>query len=632
MVTREEIFVLNRDEVIAIAEARHGNPHHILGMHTCLNDVYVNTFIPGAAEVYVVDNNDKAEYKMETIYADGFYTVKLADKKAFDYSFKVVKKVWGADGSEEDDVRIISDAYAYGYVSDMKKILQVVNGEDDIESGFKVKDVFGARHGKMGNVSGTIFCMNMPGAVRVSVVGDFNGWDNRVNPMRKIDYTNIFELFIPEELTDTRYKFEALYEDGHVDIFSDPYATAYELYPGNASLLTGLSYTWNDDAYMTARKKKNIAESPVNIYEVHMATWKKHEDGSALTYKEFGKEIASYVASMGYNYVELMPVMEYADDTSWGYDTTGTFAPTSRYGTPVDFMSMVDYLHSKNIGIIMDMVPVTDVDCLTYWIDTYHLDGIRLDDKFLIETFKNITGDRYSDVMCDMTWNVNGVSGITEYMQIAPAHRDSFSEFMKSYRGFATGGAGIVALSHDETAYGKGSFIEKMPGGYEDKYADLRVFYGLAMMMPGKKLSCMGNELGLFGGFTGYNPIDWSMLEFDANKYLQKYVKELNKLYTEEKALYTTDSEAVEFLGEADGVAAFARGCGKDRLYVVCNFGLKDVKEYTLTVDGKGTYKEIFSSDMAKFGGEGNNNKQQKKTTTGSIEITAPALSITVVK
>ncbi len=628
------IFVLRQEEISALIDARHNNPHHILGMHECLDDVYVNVYMPGVASVSVVDISSRKEYDMEQMYAEGFYTVKIEHTKPFLYYLKVVHKVWDEDGREKEISEIRYDAYSFDYSADLHKVMAVVNGSDDIESGFKVKDLFGARHIERSGVKGVSFCMNVPKALRVSVVGDFNHWDGRVNPMRKIDYTDIYELFIPQELNETRYKFEVLYDDGRVDIFSDPYAAAYEMTPGNASLLMELSYKWEDAAYMEKRKKADLCNMPVNIYEVHLPTW---TDEEKLTYRDLGKKLASYVNSMGYNYVSFLPLMEYSSNDIWGYDTTGMFAPTSRFGTPSDFMAMVDFFHSKGIGVIMDMVPVTDIDCIAYWIETYHLDGIRLDNDELISRFHSVTNGSYQDVMVGCRWNTEGVSALIHFMCKTPQTRENYQDVMSAVSGYTDGEKRIVALSHDEVSCHKGSFIEMMPGGYEDKYADLRVLYGLYMTMPGDKLIFMGQEIGLLGGFTGTIPIDWSVLEFDANKYLQKYVKDFNKLYREEPLLYMEASEqkAVTFLdGGKKNVTVFKRSAdtASDSLYIVCNFGIKDIKDFKLKVDTDGKYKELISSDHVKYGGEGNHNKTIKVSVKGELIINVPALSISIIK
>ncbi len=627
------LFVLRQEEITAILNAEHSNPHHILGMHECLDDLFVNAFIPGVCSVSVVDELTKKEYEMERIANEGFYSVKISNVKPFSYKLKTLKKVWDEAGNEAELSNIIYDPYSFSYSPDLNKVMDVINGNDDILSGFKVKDLFGARYTKVDGVSGIAFCMNMPGAVRVSVVGDFNGWDSRVNQMRRIDYTDLFELFIPGDLSDTRYKFEARYNNGRIDIFSDPYAIAYEMMPGNASVLTKLTYEWSDDEYMAHRKLLDINSIPVNMYEVHMATCSLVED---LSYKSFGKKLASYMKSMNYNYVSFMPLMEYGINDNWGYETKGIFAPTSRFGKPADFMAMVDILHNNGIGVIMDMVPVMDIDCMIYWIDTYHLDGIRLDNDELVNKFYAVTGDKYKNIMVGCKWNTSIVAKLTDFLSTAPSARGGFSLNAASEFEQALSKSEIIALSHDEVAYGKGSFIEKMPGGYEDKYSDLRVFYGLNMVAPGHKLMFMGQEIGVFGGFNGVTKLDFTMLDFDANKYIQKYVKDLNKLYMTEPVLFMNKADnAIKLTDcEEDHLTVIERENGKnnEKLYIVCNFGLKDVKNCRIKVSGNGKYKELISSDNVKYGGCGNNNKTIKTAANGELIVNAPALSIAIFK
>lgn len=636
MVQEKEIFVLNVEEVMAIAEARHDNPHHILGMHSCLEDLYVNAYIKNVHAVHVVNVKNKKEYPMSMEITDGFYSVKIPDEKPFDYQFKLFVKQWDDEGNETEEVCTIYDAYSFPYVADREKVMDIVRDDVDPADGFMVKDLLGARSAVIDGIPGTIFCMNMPGARRVSVVGDFNNWDGSIYPMKKIDYTNLFELFIPCDLIGSRYKFEALYSDGHIDIFADPYAVAYEKYPGNASIFTDMTYQWKDQKYLEYRAKKQPYSDPINIYEVYLPTWKA-SGHTEPNYADLGKEIATYVEEMGYNYVELMPLMEYGKEDSWGYDTTGVYAPTSRFGTPVDFMAMIDEFHRHNIGVIMDMVPITDADCMMYWVDTFHLDGIRLDSEELFAEWKRVTGEKYTSVLALYHWNVSGTYALQDYMSIRPEKRGNLWEFILDRQAEYGDEAGIIALSHDMVAHGTGGFIEKMPGGYEDKYADLRVFYGLAMTLPGSKLTFMGQEMGIFGGFDGKTHLDWSMLDFDANHYLKEYVKALNKVYMTEPAfsMKTASDQAFSVIESGkEKVACFVRTAvsKEDTCYVLCNFGLKDVKNYKLSVESSGSYKEIFSSDLPQFGGEGNNNKSVKKITSKDLEIQLPALSLTIIK
>ncbi len=624
--TAKSIFVINQEEVSALVSGRHGNPHHLLGMHTCLSDLVVNVYAPEADTVAILDKKGK-EFTMEEAYAKGFYTVTIPNTKEFAYQVKTTRVVWDENGTSSAVTDVTPDPYNFGYSVDLEKVMAVVNGADDFASGFKAKDLFGAREVELDGTKGVSFCMHLPGVIRASVVGDFNSWNPLTNQMRKIDYTDIFELFIPGDLTGARYKFEVMYDGGATDIFSDPYATCFEEYPGNASMLTTPAYDFKDGEYMAARAKKNMESEPVNIYEVHLPTWK----AGVNTYTSFGKDVAKYVKSMGYTHVELMPLMEYANENTWGYDTVGTYAPTSRFGTPADFMAMVDHLHSQGIGVIMDMVPVMDIDCLTYWLDTYHLDGIRLDNGELVAALKEAVGDAYPGVLIDSTWNINATELLVGFMADAPDRRGIFADMANWNQDFICDNNQILALSHDMVAYGKGALLERMPGGYEDKYADLRTLYGLTTFLPGKKLMCMGQELGAPRGFSGQDALDWTPLEFDANKFVKKYLTDVNKLYLTEKALYESPDICIE-AAETPGVTNFTRGDGADTLYVVANFSTADVKDYTFGVEKDGAYKEIISSDAAKYGGEGHNNTKKLTAKDLVLKVNVPALSIAVFK
>ena len=233
MSNNNQIFAINRDEVMAIVEARHDNPHHILGMHQCLKDLYVNVFAPDVAQVFVVDIANGDEYETEEIVS-GFYTVKISGRKPFDYEIKTVCTTFDEAGDLVERARVFKDPYAFPYSVDPAKVVDIISGRTSFADGFKVKDIFGVRYITLNGVSGTSFCMEVKGARRVSVVGDFNNWDASVHQLRKIDYTDIFELFIPEVIKDSKYKFSVLFYDGREELWADPYAICYEKAPGNA--------------------------------------------------------------------------------------------------------------------------------------------------------------------------------------------------------------------------------------------------------------------------------------------------------------------------------------------------------------------------------------------------------------
>ncbi|MCD8324680.1 MAG: 1,4-alpha-glucan branching enzyme, partial [Clostridiales bacterium] len=221
----------------------------------------------------------------------------------------------------------------------------------------------GAHPQKVGRVSGVNFAVWAPNAEKVWVIGSFNEWDETANEMKRLEPSGIYELFVPKVKKGDYYKYLILTKDGRKLYKADPYANYAELRPGTASRVADISkLRWTDDVWMKNRAEtKNVYENPMNIYEVHIGSWKRHEgyteDTGYYNYREMAVELAQYVKEMGYTHVELMGISEYPFDGSWGYQVTGYYAPTSRYGTPEDFAYMVNYLHKRKIGVILDWVP-----------------------------------------------------------------------------------------------------------------------------------------------------------------------------------------------------------------------------------------------------------------------------------
>ncbi len=292
---------------------------------------------------------------------------------------------------------------------------------------YTIYEKLGAHPMTVDGVEGVHFAVWAPNAMRVSVVGDFNHWDGRVNPMIKLGNSGIFELFIPEVKEGELYKFELQADGGLVYLKADPYASAAEFRPGTASKVVDLNkFRWTDDKWLEKRAEGDLTQKPMLIYEVHLGSWKKpkEENGSFYNYRELAVMIADYCQEFGYTHIELMPVMEHPLDASWGYQVTGYYAPTARYGSPEDFMFFMNYMHEKGIGVILDWVPAHfpkdnfglaafDGTCLyehldprqgehphwgtliynygrpevsnflianaLYWVEKFHADGIRMD-------------------------------------------------------------------------------------------------------------------------------------------------------------------------------------------------------------------------------------------------------------
>ncbi len=335
------------------------DPHHVLGPHMTENGLLIQTLMPTAKSV-TVKLADGEEYPMEDVDPEGqyqkFFAALLPKKASKGYTYRVV---YDNDITEE-----LGDPYAFKpqlTENDLKKFEAGIH--------YNIYDKLGAHLMKIGKTEGVYFGVWAPCAMRVSVVGDFNLWDGRRHQMRKLGDSGIFELFIPGLKEGAIYKYEVKTMKGEPMLKADPYGNYSELRPNTASVVWDLNqYQWTDKTWMDARAKTDTKDRPVNIYEVHLGSWIRktisvNEDGSEVigsefyNYREIAVKLAEYVKQMGYTHIELLPVMEHPLDASWGYQVTGYYAPTSRYGTPDDFMYFMDYMHGQGIGVILDWVP-----------------------------------------------------------------------------------------------------------------------------------------------------------------------------------------------------------------------------------------------------------------------------------
>ena len=345
MSKRKAVFAINWMEVDALVQGIHNNPHHILGMHECFDDLYINAYLPGAKVVNAIEVSTRKKYTLVSERVPGFFSVVIIDKIPFEYKLNV--------RFDNGDEVTYFDPYVFEPVIDPIDISLFNEGKH-----YSIYEKMGAHPMTVDGVEGVLFAVWAPNADRVSVVGNFNNWDGRRHPMRKLDYSGIYELFIPGKLVGEIYKYEIKAKSGQVFMKSDPYAFSSEVRPANASRIVDISYKWKDAAWMEKRENKNTDEQPMAIYEMHLGSWKRPTDGREFyNYRDIASLLADYLLMMNYNYVELMPIMEHPYDPSWGYQVTGYYAPTSRYGSPADFMYFVDYLHSKGIGVILDWVP-----------------------------------------------------------------------------------------------------------------------------------------------------------------------------------------------------------------------------------------------------------------------------------
>ena len=730
MSKRKAVFAINWMEVDALVQGIHNNPHHILGMHECIDDLYINAYLPGAKVVNAIEVSTRKKYTLVSERVPGFFSVVIKDKKPFEYKLNV--------RFDNGDEVTYFDPYVFEPVIDPIDISLFNEGKH-----YSIYEKMGAHPMTVDGVEGVLFAVWAPNADRVSVVGNFNNWDGRRHPMRKLDYSGIYELFIPGKLVGEIYKYEIKAKSGQVFMKSDPYAFSNEVRPANASRIVDISYKWKDTAWMEKRETKDTDAQPMAIYEMHLGSWKRPTDGREFyNYRDIASLLADYLLMMNYNYVELMPIMEHPYDPSWGYQVTGYYAPTSRYGSPADFMYFVDYLHSKGIGVILDWVPAHfpkdehglgrfDGTALyehedprrgehphwgtyiynygrnevrnflvanaLYWAEKYHIDGIRIDAVASMlyldygrgdgEWLPNIYGgnenleaidfikevnskmhELHKGVIMiaeestawpmmthpvetgglgfDYKWNMGWMNDFLNYMKLDPLYRKYHHNDLTFSMVYAYSEKFILVLSHDEVVHEKGSMIAKMPGGYEDKFSNLRVAYGYMMTHPGKKLLFMGQEIAQFTEFNENAEVDWSLFEFDAHVFMQGYVKELNELYKTEPALYELDSSPEGFTwincnSANTSLLSYVRKGKKesDTLLIICNFTPMEHKAYKLATPSGGRWQEIFSSDNNRYGGEGRNNKTVKQAKKAEcdgqehyISVTVPPLSISVFK
>ena len=338
-------------DIFHIVNGEHSDPHTVLGMHEMEEDgrkaVVVRAFLPHAAGITVIDYaNKRKKYPMERLHADGFFEVTIADREEW---FRYQLEYTDADGNTWRSY----DPYSFSpTLSEFDRHLFGAGTH------YEIYEKMGGRLMTHEGARGAAFSVWAPNAKAVSVIGDFNNWDARRSPMRRLGESGIWELFLPAAAEGDKYKFHVTQCDGRVVDKTDPYGVYAEVRPNNASVLYPLKrYKWKDRRWITARRKYDFRAAPMNIYEVHLGSWKRAEGNRFLSYTELAEQLIPYVKEMGYTHIEMLPVEEHPFDGSWGYQVTGYYAPTSRYGSPDEFKQFVDACHQNGISVILDWVP-----------------------------------------------------------------------------------------------------------------------------------------------------------------------------------------------------------------------------------------------------------------------------------
>ncbi len=731
-------FTVSSDQQNRIIHAYHHNPFEVLGPHEVRVDgedrVAVRAFLPLAERASVLPLDDAgqpgAPVAMARLKNTDFFEALLPYQIGkLKYELATVDK----DGLE----RRFRDPYSFPPVlTDLD--LQLFNEGNH----FRTYDKLGAHLMPLEGVEGVTFTVWAPNAVRVSVVGDFNRWDGRSHPMRVRGNSGLWELFIPRLEQGTAYKYEIKTRNDTILLKADPQAFFSEIRPKTASVVWDISdFAWEDDHWMAQRAAADYLHQPVSIYEVHLGSWMRVPDTNGyLSYRDLAHRLAEYVQARGYTHVELLPITEHPLDASWGYQVTGYFAPTSRFGEPEDFQYLVDYLHGHSIGVIVDWVPAhfpkdaygliafdgtalyeyADdrvgehktwgtkvfnygrnevhqflINSALFWLDKYHVDGLRVDavaamlylDYGRTEWAPNRFGGRenleaiaflrklnelvhaqYPGVITaaeestafpgvsrpthlgglgfTMKWNMGWMHDTLDYMALDPVYRKYHHQKLTFGLMYAFSENFILPISHDEVVHLKHSMLDKMPGDFWQRFANLRLYYGFMWTHPGKKLLFMGQDFGQWREWSEERSLDWHLTEFEPHQKLERWITDLHALYQAEPALYEVDYEwtGFEWIDANDwehSVLSYIRRAAdpQDYLIVVANFTPVVREGYRIGVPELCTYREVLNSDSAYYYGSNVGNALgleaqdlQWQSQPYSIEITLPPLAVVILK
>ncbi len=606
---------------------------------------------------------------------------------------------------------------------------------------FKLYERLGSHQVNYKDRDGVYFAVWAPNAKHVSVIGDFNYWDKWTHPLNaRGDGSGIWEGFIPYMKQGDTYKYFIMSHHNNYSVEkADPLAFHCETPQKTGSKIWNIDYKWNDDKWMKTRYKNNSQKAPMSIYEMHLGSWRRkpEENNRMLSYREIADQLKDYCVEMNFTHVELMPIMEHPFYASWGYQTTGYFAPTSRYGTPQDLMYMIDVLHQASIGVIMDWVPShfpTDMHGLSFfdgthlyehadqrkgfhpdwksaifnygrnevkcflissalfWLDKYHIDGIRVDavasmlyldysrkdgewlpNKYggkenieaidFLKRLNHVVYENHNDVQMiaeestawpmvskptylgglgfGFKWNMGWMNDTLRYFKTDPVFRKYNHTNLTFSLLYAFSEQFMLPFSHDEVTQGKGSLVGKMPGDEWQRFANLRLLIGYMYGHPGKKLLFMGSEFGQVREWMHDESLEWHVLQFWQHSGMQNWVKDVNRVYKNEKALFEDDNswagfEWVDCNDTDNSVLSFLRKSPSTGEVILCvlNFNPVPKHNYKVGVTKGGQWQELLNSDSSVYFGSNMGNLGQVEAYEYSthakpytIEVTLPPLS-----
>jgi 1,4-alpha-glucan branching enzyme len=710
---------VDADTLARVANGEHHAPHSVLGAH--LDDhghVTIRTVKHLASSVSVVTAADSVPMTHE---ANGVWAAVLDPLQPGhvpDYRLEVTYP--GAEPVTVDE--------PYRYLPTVGEVDLHLIGEGRHE---KLWEVLGAhvQHYKssLGDVDGVSFAVWAPNAQAVRVKGDFNAWDGREHSLRSLGSSGVWEVFLPGVLAGACYKFEIKTKGGYWVEKADPLAFGTEVPPLTASRVVEPSYSFKDSEWMEARAQRDPHNSPMSVYEVHLGSWRL-----GLGYRELAKELVEYVKWLGFTHVEFMPVAEHPFGGSWGYQVTSYFAPTSRFGHPDEFRFLVDTLHQAGIGVLLDWVPAhfpkdawalaqfdgqplyehadpnlgehpdwgtlifdfgrTEVRNFLvanalYWLDEFHIDGLRVDAvasmlyldysredgqwqpnrfggrenleaiSFLQEVNATVYKTHPGAVMIaeestafpgvtaptshgglgfGLKWNMGWMHDSLKYASEDPINRKWHHGTLTFSLVYAFTENFLLPISHDEVVHGKGSMLRKMPGDRWQQLANLRAFLAYQWAHPGKQLIFMGTEFGQEAEWSEQHGLDWWLADIPAHRGMQLLTKDLNELYSSTPALYSRDNEPGGFQwingGDADrNVLTFVRWDTKGNpLVCAVNFSGGPHVGYEVGVPSAGVWTEVLTTDAAAYGGSGVRNAGELTASPEGLHGQPATLTVTL--
>jgi 1,4-alpha-glucan branching enzyme len=675
--------------------ARHA-PHALLGSHPAeiggQRGVVVRAYHPDAAGCGLVREGVATEPMLPL--GDGVFGVFLPGAST-QTAYRLRFHFDGAGTWERDD--------PYRFLPTLGELDLHLIGEGTHR---RLYQILGSHPRVIDGTAGTSFAVWAPNARAVSLVGDFNRWDGRLFPMRSLGSSGVWELFVPGIGAGALYKYEIRTREGDLRTKTDPYGQEMELPPATATRVTQSRHAWNDGGWIEARRGKDWVREPVSIYELHLGSWARvpEDEYRSLSYRELAPRLVNHVKKLGFTHIELMPVAEHAYYPSWGYQVTGYFAPTGRYGTPDDFRYFVDYCHQNGIGVIVDWVPAhfpkddfslrrfdgtplyehedprrgehpdwgtlifnygrTEVKNFLianaiYWLDEFHIDALRVDAVASMlyldysrkegEWMPNPYGGRENVDAIDFLrqvntaireevpgaftvaeestawggvtrppsegglgftfkWNMGWMHDTLNFFTKEPVHRKHHVDQLTFSMLYEYTERFINSISHDEVVHGKGALIEKMPGDFWQKLANLRLLFAYQYTRPGKQLVFMGTEFAQHNEWNHDASIDWHIADHPQRAALQQYLAELARYYHQTPALWRSDPdpqgfEWIDCSDKDNTVLSYLRKDGDKFVIVVLNFTPVPRNGYRIGVPKSGRYVERLSSDDQRFGG-----------------------------